>query len=140
MKKRLKTLVGNISEFLSNIRGFFAGFWQMYVSQKDIIYSFTGFNHFAMARKYCDRRTKRSGKRHYVIPAGRGSQQLIVFNSVEGKQLKRLGLMNKRVTIEVLLRDAYYWSSSRSLSVKPVRLSLFQKLKAYSKTIKFKKS
>ena len=98
----------NIKTFFNNIKGFFQGWWQMHVSQKDIIYSFYGFGHFALAIKYADRRNLRNGYRHYVLPAGRASEQLVVFNSHEVMFLKRAGLVNKRVTIEILLNESYY--------------------------------
>lgn len=107
-KKLKRNPMKNIKTFFNNIKGWIQGSWQMYISQKDVIYSFYGFGHFGLAKKYADRRNLRNGYRHYVLPAGRTSEQIVVFNSHELKALKRAGLVNKRVTIEILLNESYY--------------------------------
>ena len=106
----MKTILKNIGRFFNNIRGWFAGLWILYISTKDQIFSFYGYGHFSMSREYADKRKRRNGLMHYVLPSGAGSEQMVVFNSREMKQLKRLGLMSKRVTIEVLLRESYYFT------------------------------
>ncbi len=142
MKKKLKTLLANISTFLYNIKGFIISWWQVNVSQKDIIFSLWGFSHFSLAKEYARKRSIRNGLRHYVLPASRGATQLIVFNSRELKDLKRGGFVNKRVTIEVLLREAYYFTPNllKRKSPKPVRLTLLEKIKLAGKNILKKKS
>ena len=106
----MKTILKNIDRFFNNIRGWGLGLWILYISTKDIPYSFYGFGHYGISKKYADKRKRRNELMHYVLPAGRGSEQMVVFNSREMKQLKRLGLMSKRVTIEVLLRESYYFT------------------------------
>ena len=106
----MKTILKNIGRFFSNIWGWLSGLWIMYVSTKDIPFSFYGFGHFGIAKKYADKRKRRNELMHYVLPAGAGSEQMVVFNSREMKQLKRMGLMSKKVTIEVLLRESYYFT------------------------------
>jgi len=98
-----------LKAFFNNLKGYFAARKQLR-SEEDIIFSFYGFNHYTHAIRYADLRRDRNGKQHWVLPAGAKSEQLIVFNSDEKKQLQRLGLMSKRVTIKMLMEAAYYKS------------------------------
>lgn len=106
----MKKLLKNIVRFFNNIRGFLGGWWQLYVSQKDIIYSFYGFNHFAFAKKYADRRCRRNGLKHWVVPSGRGSEQLIVFNTREKDSMQARGFMSRRVKAYDLMKASYHTS------------------------------
>ena len=103
----MKKLWRTIKSFLNNIKGFFMGFWILYIYPKDQIFSFYGYGHFRFARDYADKRVKRNGLRHWVLPAGKGAEQLIVFNIVEKKMLTRRGFINK-ININDMLKQAYY--------------------------------
>jgi hypothetical protein len=104
----MKTLLTNIKVFFANIRGFFEGWYQLNISQRDVIFSFYGFKHFDFAKKYADKRQRRNGYMHWVVPAGKGAEQLVVFNTLEKKMLKRRGMMSKKLTIYDMLKSAYY--------------------------------
>lgn len=97
-----------MKKLLSNIKGFFLGWYQLRISQQDIIYSFYGFNHFNFAKKYADKRYKRNGRKHWVIPAGKGSEQMVVFNTIEKDLLQAQGHMNRRVKAHHLSKSAYH--------------------------------
>lgn len=109
----MKTLK-NIKTFFINIGGFFRGWWQVHVSQKDVIYSFYGFGHFRFARKYADKRHERNGLKHWVVPAGRGAESLVVFNTREKDLMQAQDLMNRRITAYDLMRSAYYTAQNKS--------------------------
>ena len=104
----MKTIFKVIKRFFRNLGGWFYSIWILRISQSDIPFGIYGYNHFSFSKKYANKRKKRNGLRHYCLPAGRGSEMLIVFNSKEMKALKRKGFMNKRVTIAVLLSEAYF--------------------------------
>ena len=104
----MKALLKNIRAFFNNIRGFFGGWYTVNISTRDSIYSFYGFGHFRFAREYADKRKERNGYLHWVVPAGRGAEQLVVFNALEKKNLQRAGLMPKKLTIHDMLKAAYY--------------------------------
>jgi hypothetical protein len=108
----MKALLTNIKVFFANIVGFFKGWHQVNVSQRDVLYSFYGFNHFEFAKKYADKRHKRNGLKHWVVPAGRGAEQLVVFNTKEKKALQHSGLMNKKLTVNDMLKAAYYFTGT----------------------------
>jgi len=104
----MKKLFKNIKALFSNIRGFFGGWWQLNISQKDAIYSFYGFGHFRLARQYADKRHKRNGLKHWVVPAGRGAEQLVVFNTREKDMMQVQGHMSRRVKAHDLTKAAYH--------------------------------
>mgnify|MGYP007071637681 CR=1 FL=1 len=81
---------------------------------------FEGYGHYWFAKKYADRRTKISrinkycgGKWHYVIPAGNYS--LIVLSCNEIRNAKARGMFNKRMSIEKILKSAYYVSTDSKI-------------------------
>ncbi len=96
-----------LKTFFNNVKGYLVAKGQLR-SEKDVIFSFYGFNHYNHAIKYANLRRDRNGKQHWVLPAGPKSEQLIVFNSEEKKRLQRLGFMSKRVDIKMLMEQAYY--------------------------------
>lgn len=110
----MKKLIKDIKRFFNNIRGFLGGWWHVTASQKDVIFSFYGFNHFNFAKRYADMRKERNGLKHWVLPAGSGAEQLVVFNTKEKKRLQQLNLMSRRVTVNQLLKDAYYFTPDTS--------------------------
>ena len=109
----MKKLLKNIKAFFNNLRGYFAGWWQLHVSQKDVIYSFYGFNHFEFAKKYAHKRQDRNGYLHWVVPAGAGAEQLVVFNTREKKRLQQMKLMNRKLTVNDMLKTAYYFTPDK---------------------------
>ena len=80
----------------------------IYLSSNNRIVSIWGFAHWKYAKRYADKRHSIDGKRYYVFPSGLDS--LIVFNSIEMKDLKRKGFIKKGVKIDIntLLNTAYY--------------------------------
>ena len=104
----MKTIWRHIKEFFRNIYGWIYGLWILYISPSDKIFSFFGYGHFSFARKYADKRARRNGLRHWVLPSGSGAVQLVVFNIREKKMLQHIGLMSKHVNINTLLNQAYY--------------------------------
>ena len=110
----MKSLFKKIKDFFNDLRGFQKGWWQLHVATKDIVYSFYGFGHYGLAKKYADKRSARNGYKHWVVPAGKGSEQLVVFNALEKKRLQRLGLMSRQLSVKDMLDIAYYWSNNKS--------------------------
>lgn len=78
------------------------------MSQKDVIYSFYGFGHFKLAKKYADKRHERNELKHWVVPSGRGAESLVVFNTKEKDLLQAQNLMNRRVRAYDLTKSAYH--------------------------------
>jgi len=99
-----------IKAFFSNIRGWMFSIGIIYLSSNNRIVSIWGFTNWKFARKYANKRHKMDGKRYSVFPSGPSS--LIVFNSLEMKDLKRKGFIKKGVTIDIntLLNTAYYFT------------------------------
>jgi hypothetical protein len=104
----MKKLLNVVKRFFSNLSGWAHGFWILKISTKDRLYSFYGYSHFKFAKQYADKRYVRNGLRHWVLPAGQGAEQLVVFNVVEKKLMKRQGHIGKHVTVKDLLKAAYY--------------------------------
>jgi len=87
--------------------------WIVFLTDRSEIQVFTGWAHFALAKRYADKRCKMSkinkvagGKRHFVISAGQES--LIVVNRMEILSLKDRRIIDKKVNIDYLLKNAYY--------------------------------
>ena len=99
-----------IKSFFSNIRGWMFSIEIIYLSSHNRIASISGFAHWRYAKRYANKRHGIDGKRYYVFPSGLGS--LIVFNSLEMKDLKRRGFIKKGVVIDIntLLNTAYYYT------------------------------
>jgi len=97
-----------MKEFFRNLKGFLKGWWHVNISEKDVVYSFYGFNHFNLAKRYADMRLKRNGLKHWVLPAGKGSEMLIVFNTREKDSMQAQNLMNRRITAYDLSKGCYY--------------------------------
>lgn len=104
----MKKLLASVRTFFTNVKGFIAGYRMVHFNQMDVIYSFYGYGHFKLSKKYADRRKERNGLLHWVVPSGKGAESLVVFNTKERKQMQRLGLMSKKVDVNLLLHDAYY--------------------------------
>jgi len=97
-----------LTSFWDNIFGFLSGFWFVNFTNKDRIYVFWGYSHWRFAKRYADKRTQMNGLMHHVMPTGRKSEQLIVFNSKERKAMQRKGLMSKKVTALDIMKSAYH--------------------------------
>ena len=86
----------------------------VHFNQMDVIYTFYGYGHFNLAKKYADKRKERNGLLHWVVPAGAGAESLVVFNTKERKQLQRIGAISDRINVNVLLHDAYYTTTMKT--------------------------
>jgi hypothetical protein len=82
---------------------------------------FEGYGHYWFSKKYADKRTKISkinkycgGKWHYVIPAG--DYSLIVLSSNEIRTARNKGLLSKKMSIDQILKLAYYVSTDKNKS------------------------
>lgn len=104
----MKALLINIKNFFANIGGWRKGWWQVNMSQRDIIYSFYGFGHFELAKKYADKRHARNGLKHWVVPSGKGAEQLIVFNTQEKNTMQARGLMSRKIRAYDLMKASYH--------------------------------
>ncbi len=100
------------------------GQWQMiwlwfknlcfvYLTSKSELRIFAGYGHWWFAKKYADKRAKMSkvnkvagGKRHFVLPWG--DYSLIVLNKLEINTLKSKGIINKRLNVNEIFKQAYY--------------------------------
>jgi hypothetical protein len=106
--------------------GFFAMIWTwiknlffVFLTTRSEPHGFIGWNHYWFAQRYADRRTKISkinkycgGKWHYVIPSG--DYLLIVLSSIEIRNARKKGFLNKHFTIEQILKSAYYVSTDKN--------------------------
>jgi hypothetical protein len=110
----MKKLLKNTRTFFNNIGGWYEGWYQVNVSQRDVIYAFYGFNHFNFAKKYAEKRHKRNGLKHWVVPAGKGAESLVVFNTREKDSLQAQGLMSRRVKAYDLMKAAYHTSAQNN--------------------------
>ncbi len=104
----MKKIFAALRGVYNNIKGFREGYNMVHFGQKDVIYTFYGYGHFRLAKKYADMRKERNGLLHWVVPAGSGAESLVVFNTKERKQLQRIGAISKRIDVNILLHDAYY--------------------------------
>ena len=104
----MKKLLKSIKAFFNNIRGWMFSIKIIHLSSLNVIASIWGYGNWRYAKKYADKRHEIDGKRYYVLPSGPSS--LIVFNSIEMKELKSKGFINKGVKIDVnaLMHTAYY--------------------------------
>lgn len=95
---------------------FIVNLWVTFIYFKSTNRAFTGWLHYWIAKKYCDKRTKHSnvqkalggGKRHHVLPWGK--ETLVVLNRIEINALKARGDIKKSVNIIWLIEHAYYTS------------------------------
>lgn len=102
--------------FFIHLWKFFCNLWFTFIYFKSTNRVFSGWLHFWIAKKYCDKRTKYSnvqkvlggGKRHHVLAWHKES--LIVINRLELNFLKTKGIINKKVNIIWLIENAYYTS------------------------------
>ena len=104
----MKKILNIIRTVIHNIKGGYEGWRMVHTAEKDMIYTFYGYGHFRFAKRYADLRKERNGKRHWVMPVGRGADGLVVLNISEKKMLQRLGKINKHVTVNMMLNEAYY--------------------------------
>lgn len=110
--KKIKALFGNIKGWMFSIG-------LIYLSSHNKIASIWGFAHWKFAKKYANKRHEMDGKKYYVYPSGVDS--LIVFNSIEMKDLKRKGFIKKgvNITIAALLEGSYYFTPDPTNKKKP---------------------
>lgn len=102
-----------LKAFYENLKGWIFSVRMVHFSSKSRIASMWGWGHWKYAKKYANKRHEIDGKRYYVYPAG--PEMLLVFNSIELKDLKRRGFVSKGAKIDVstLLRDSYYYTSNK---------------------------
>lgn len=112
-----------MKKLIDNIKGWIFSIRMLRLSTRNRVTHFWGFGHWRYAKKYARRRHDMDGKRYYVAPAGPGV--LIVFNSLEMKGMKRLGILRKGVEINIatLLRDAYYYVDKNTRNAKKSKKS-----------------
>jgi hypothetical protein len=87
--------------------------WMLFLTDRSEIRVFTGWGHYWFAKRYADKRCRLTkvnkvagGKRHFVLPAG--TESLIVVNRMEIMSLKDRRIIDKKVNIDYLLKNAYY--------------------------------
>jgi len=87
--------------------------WAIYVHFKDGARIFSGWQHYKLAIKYAEKRSKLSatnkllgGKRHYVLPFG--NEKLIVVNRQEIIRLKNQKIFKKSLNIVDIIKHAYH--------------------------------
>jgi len=85
----------------------------VFLTTKSTVRIFKGYGHWWFAKKYADKRADMSkvnkvcgGKRHFVLPWG--DYSLIVLNKTELNALKSKGIINKKINVNEIFKQAYY--------------------------------